>query len=65
MTNFAVINGNIVENIIVADTKEIAETIAGKLCVEYTDKSPAHIGLKWDAVNGFEQLNIIEESIEE
>lgn len=65
MANFAVINGNIVENIIVADTKEIAETVTGKLCVEYTDKNPAHINLNWDEVNGFEQLNIIQESIEE
>ena len=55
MSNFAVINGNIVENIIVADTKEIAESVTGKLCVEYVNENPAHIGFKWDETNGFEQ----------
>ena len=55
MSNFAVINGNIVENIIVADTKEIAESVTGKLCVEYVNENPAHIGFGWDETNGFEQ----------
>ena len=55
MTNFAVINSNIVENIIVADTKEIAESVTGKLCVEYVNENPAHIGFGWDETNGFEQ----------
>ena len=55
MANFAVINGNIVENIIVADTKEIAESVTGKLCVEYVNENPAHIGFGWDETNGFEQ----------
>ena len=55
MTNFAVINSNIVENIIIADTKEIAESVTGKLCVEYVNENPAHIGFGWDETNGFEQ----------
>lgn len=61
MSNFAVINGNIVENIIVADTKEIAESVTGKLCVEYVNENPAHIGFKWDETNGFEQP-VVEET---
>jgi hypothetical protein len=44
MTNFAVIENNIVENIIIADTKEIAETITGKTCVTYTQDNPAAVG---------------------
>ena len=40
---------------IVADTKEIAEQVTGQLCVEYTNESPAHIGLGWDEETGFEQ----------
>jgi hypothetical protein len=48
MANYAVMNGNTVENIIVADTKEIAEQIVGKLCIEYTNSNPAGIGWTWD-----------------
>jgi hypothetical protein len=48
MSNYAVMNGNIVENIIVADTKEIAQAIIGKECIEYTDANPAGIGWTWD-----------------
>lgn len=55
MSNFAVINGGKVSNIIVADTKEIAEEVTGQLCVEYTAENPAHIGLGWDETIGFEQ----------
>ena len=55
MTNFAVINDGKVSNIIVADTKQIAEEITGQLCVEYTEDNPAHIGLSWDGTH-FEQL---------
>lgn len=41
--NFAVIENDIVTNIIVADTKEIAELVTGKTCVEYTNDNPASI----------------------
>ena len=61
MSTFAVINDNKVENIIVADTKEIAEEATGKLCVEYTDESPACIGLGWDETTGFEQPPVVVE----
>ena len=50
MANYAVINDNIVENIIVADTKEIAEQITNKTCIEYTEENPANIG--WAYANG-------------
>jgi hypothetical protein len=56
--NFAVLSGNLVTNIIVADSKEIAEQVTGQTCIEYTDENPAVIGLGY--VNGvFEQPNII------
>ena len=60
MSNFAVINGGKVSNIIVADTKEIAEEVTGQLCVEYIDseENQPRIGLGWDEVTGFEQLGI-------
>jgi hypothetical protein len=48
MTNFAVIkkNKNVVENIISADTLEIAEAITGQECIEYTDT--VGIGYIWN-----------------
>jgi len=52
--NFAVIENNIVVNIIVADSKEIAEQVTGLHCVKYTDANPAHIGLRFDG-RTFEQ----------
>jgi hypothetical protein len=50
MATFAVINDNTVENIIVADTKEIAEQVVGKKCIEYTEENPAQIG--WTYADG-------------
>lgn len=55
MATFAVIDGGKVSNIIVADTKEIAEQVTGQFCVEYTEENPANIGLGWDETTGFEQ----------
>ena len=54
MATFAVLAGNIVSNLIVADTKEIAEEATGLTCVEYTQDNPAVIGLTYDGVS-FEQ----------
>ena len=51
MANYAVLNGNIVENIIVADSLEIAETITEKTCVEYTQENAAFIGWIYDGAN--------------
>jgi hypothetical protein len=48
MANYAVIKDGIVNNIIVADTKEIAETVTGLTCIEYTDENPAGIGWTYD-----------------
>ena len=59
MANFAVINNNVVENIIVADTKEIAEQFTGKTCIEYTDLNPAYIGFGYDGIS-FEQPSVVE-----
>jgi hypothetical protein len=51
MHNYAVIENGIVTNIIVADTKEIAEQVTGSTCVEYTDENPAGIGYTYDGEN--------------
>ena len=42
--NYAVMSGNNVTNVIVADSKEIAEQVTGFTCIEYTDENPAMIG---------------------
>ena len=59
MTTFAVISEGTVTNIIVADSKEIAEEITGSLCIEYTEENPAHVGLGWDG-ESFEQPPVSE-----
>jgi hypothetical protein len=52
--NLAVIENGIVENIIVAESIEIAEGITGKECVEYSVEDNPHIGFGWDGIS-FEQ----------
>jgi len=54
MINFAVIENSKVTNIIVADSKAIAEEVTGKTCVQYTESNPAFIGLGYDGTT-FEQ----------
>jgi len=44
MPNFAVIDGIDVLNIIVADSKELAENFTGKTCVEFGPEDSAEIG---------------------
>ena len=60
MATFAVMNSNIVENIIVADTKEIAEQVIGKTCIEYTDSNPAGIGYTY--ADGVFTAPVVEET---
>lgn len=57
MTNFAVISGNAIMNIIVADTKEIAEAVTNLTCVEYTTENPAGIGWIYNG-STFEQPEV-------
>jgi hypothetical protein len=63
MAKFAVIENGIVQNVIIADTKEIAEEVTGLTCIEYTSENPAYIGLGFDGTT-FEQpeITIIEET---
>ena len=49
MANYAVIKDGIVNNIIVADTKEIAEMVTGLTCIEYENIAGApRIGWAYD-----------------
>lgn len=51
MATFAVMSRNLVSNIIVADSKEIAEQVTGLACIEYTQENPAGIGWTYDGIN--------------
>jgi hypothetical protein len=51
MATFAVISGKLVTNVILAETKEIAEEVTGLTCVEYTNENPAGIGWTYDGTN--------------
>ena len=46
MANYAVIKDNVVSNIIVAESKEIAESVTGLTCVE-TDPSVFGLSVGW------------------
>lgn len=48
MANYAVTENGLVENVIVADSKEIAEELTGKECIEYTNENPIGIGWTWN-----------------
>lgn len=42
-----ILNGTVI-NVVVAESKPIAELVTGHLCVEYTADNPAGIGWKYD-----------------
>ena len=63
MANFAVIKDGIVDNIIVAASKKIAEQATGLTCIEYDDGDKPNIGLSYSG-GVFEQppaLQLIKE----
>jgi hypothetical protein len=52
MATFAVMSGNIVSTIIVADDKEATEAALGCILIEYTPENPAGIGWNYDESTG-------------
>lgn len=48
MAEFAVIVRNTVVNMIVAESKEAAESLTFQKCIEVTPDMDAKIGMKWD-----------------
>jgi hypothetical protein len=58
---YAVIVDNKVDNLIIADSKEIAEQVTGQQCEESIVGNTAYIGLSWDG-KSFEQPPITEVS---
>lgn len=49
--HYAVIDGNIISNIVVAESLEHAEATMGKECFEITSESPAEVGWEYDTVS--------------
>lgn len=49
--NFIVLKNNMVSNIIVAETKEIAESITGDECVELSSETEYGFGWIYDAAS--------------
>jgi hypothetical protein len=60
MANYAVVQNDKVTNVIVADSKEMAEQVTGLTCVEYTDENPASIG--WTYADGVFTAPVVEET---
>jgi len=52
MATYAVMNGNSVSNVIVADDKEDAARVMGAELIEYTPENPAGIGWTYDHETG-------------
>jgi hypothetical protein len=63
MAKFAILENNIVINIIIADSKEIAEEATGLSAVEYTEENPAKIGQTYNQTNN--TFYTIEEAVVE
>ena len=53
MATYAVMSGNIVSNVIVADDKEATEAALNCVLVEYTTENPAGIGYSLDETGKF------------
>jgi hypothetical protein len=49
MPNYGTLNGIVINNIITAESKEIAETVTGQTCVELP---PLDVGIGWTYENG-------------
>ena len=49
MPKFAVMNNDVVANIIVAESKEIAEAVTRFTCIEYANESPVAVGFTYDS----------------
>jgi len=62
MATFAVMSGNMVSNVIVADDKEQAEKDLGVTLIEYTPENSAGIGWTMDETGKFNPPVEVEEA---
>lgn len=51
MASYAVIKNNIVDNIILADSKDVAESVSGFTCIEIVNE-PGAPGIGWGYEGG-------------
>ena len=49
--HYAVIDDNIISNVVVAESLEHAESTTGKNCFEITSENPAEVGWQYDEVS--------------
>lgn len=61
MATYAMMSGNVVNNIIMADDKEATEIALGCKLIEFTSENPAGTGYTYDEVTGKFTAPIIEE----
>ena len=61
MATFAVMGGNTVSTVIVADDKEATEAALGVVLIEYTPENPAGIGWTYDADTGRFAAPVVQE----
>jgi hypothetical protein len=65
MATYAMMSGNIVSNIIVADNKEETEAALNCVLIEYTSENSAGIGWTYDfETNKFIEPNVMQEITE-
>ncbi len=62
MANYAMINGNSVGNIIVADDKEATEAALNCTLIEITPENPAGMGWTYDSETGKFNPPVVEET---
>lgn len=65
MPTFAMMSGNSVDNIVVADDKEATEAALRCTLIEFTAENPAGIGWTYDPETGVFTAPVIEEPIVE
>jgi hypothetical protein len=61
MATFAMMSGNIVSNVIVADDKAATEAALSCVLIEYTPENPAGIGWSYDPETGKFEAPVVEE----
>jgi uncharacterized protein YbjT (DUF2867 family) len=61
VATFAMMSGNTVSTVIVADDKEATEAALGCVLIEYTPENPAGIGWVFDETTGKFNAPIVEE----
>ena len=65
MPTFAMMSGNTVDNIIMADDKEATEAALRCVLIEFTSENPAGIGWSYDPETGTFVAPVVEEEITE